>query len=41
MFVRTVAKATFIACILVYEPLRPVLVELRRRYPEMGHDTTP
>lgn len=33
-FVRTVAKAALIACSPDYELLRPVLVELKRRYPE-------
>ena len=32
-FVRTVAEAAFIACIPDYLLLRPVLVELKRRYP--------
>ena len=34
MFVRTVAEAALIACSPDYEVLRPVLVELKRRYPE-------
>lgn len=33
MFVRTVAEAALIACKPDYELLRPVLVELKRRYP--------
>ncbi len=33
MFVRTVAEAALIACIPDYPLLRPVLVELKRRYP--------
>jgi len=33
MFVRTVAEATLIACSPDYELLRPVLLELKRRYP--------
>jgi hypothetical protein len=35
MFVRTVADAALIACIQEYELLRPVLIELKRRYPEV------
>jgi hypothetical protein len=34
MFVRTVAEAALIACLPDYELLRPVLLELKRRYPE-------
>jgi hypothetical protein len=34
-FVRTVAEAALIACIPDYL-LRPVLLELKRRYPEAG-----
>jgi hypothetical protein len=34
MFVRTVAEAALIACTPDYELLRPVLVELKRRYPQ-------
>ena len=34
MFVRTVAEAALIARSLGCELLRPVLVELKRRYPE-------
>jgi hypothetical protein len=34
MFVRTVAEAALIACTPDYQLLRPVLVELKRRYPE-------
>jgi hypothetical protein len=34
MFVRRVAEAALIACLPDYELLRPVLVELKRRYPE-------
>ena len=33
-FVRTVAEAALIACIPDYVLLRPVLLELKRRYPE-------
>ena len=33
-FLRTVAKAALIACLPDYALLRPVLVELKRRYPE-------
>ena len=33
-FVRTVAEAALIACLPDYELLRPVLLELKRRYPE-------
>ena len=33
-FVRTVAQAALIACIPDYLLLRPVLLELKRRYPE-------
>jgi len=33
MFVRTVAEAAFMACAPDYILLRPVLVELKRRYP--------
>jgi hypothetical protein len=33
-FVRTVAKADLMACSPDYVLLRPVLVELKRRYPE-------
>ena len=33
-FVRTVAAAALIACLPDYELLRPVLLELKRRYPE-------
>lgn len=32
MFVRTVAEAALIACSPDYELLRPVLIELKRRY---------
>jgi hypothetical protein len=34
MFVRTVAEAARMACIPDFVLLRPVLLELRRRYPE-------
>jgi len=34
VFVRTVANAVLIACSPDYALLRPVLVELKRRYPE-------
>ena len=34
MFVRTVAEAALMACSPDYALLRPVLVELKRRYPE-------
>jgi hypothetical protein len=34
MFVRTVTEAARMACMPDYVLLRPVLVELRRRYPE-------
>jgi hypothetical protein len=34
MFVRTVAEATRMACAPDYVLLRPVLAELKRRYPE-------
>jgi hypothetical protein len=34
MFVRTVAKAAFLACTPDYVLLRPVLLELKRRYPK-------
>jgi len=34
MFVRTVATAARMACMPDYALLRPVLVELKRRYPE-------
>ena len=34
MFVRTVAEAALIACSPDYVLLRPVLLELKRRYPE-------
>jgi hypothetical protein len=34
MFVRTVATAARMACMPDYELLRPVVVELKRRYPE-------
>jgi len=34
MFVRTVAEAARMACSLDYALLRPVLLELKRRYPE-------
>ena len=33
MFVRTVAEAALMACMPVYALLRPVLLELKRRYP--------
>jgi hypothetical protein len=33
-FVRKVAEAALIACTPDYELLRPVLLELKRRYPE-------
>ncbi len=33
-FVRTLAEAAFCACAADYELLRPVLLELKRRYPE-------
>jgi hypothetical protein len=33
-FVRTVAEAARIGCTPDYELLRPVLVDLKRRYPE-------
>jgi hypothetical protein len=32
-FVRTAAEAARMACLPDYAPLRPVLVELKRRYP--------
>jgi len=34
VFVRTVAEAALIACVPDYLLLRPVLLELKRRYPE-------
>ena len=34
MFVRLVAEAALVACSPDYELLRPVLIELKRRYPE-------
>jgi len=34
MFARTVAEAALIACLPDYALLRPVLLELKRRYPE-------
>ena len=34
MFVRTLAEATLMACMPDYALLRPVLLELKRRYPE-------
>jgi hypothetical protein len=34
VFVRTVAEAALIACVPDYLPLRPVLLELKRRHPE-------
>ena len=34
VFVRTVAEAALMACSSDYVLLRPVLVELKRRYPE-------
>jgi hypothetical protein len=34
MFARTVAEAALVACIPDYILLRPVLLELKRRYPE-------
>jgi hypothetical protein len=34
IFVRTVAEAALLACVPDYELLRPVLLELKRRYPE-------
>ena len=34
VFVRTVAEAALLACVPDYELLRPVLLELKRRYPE-------
>jgi hypothetical protein len=34
MFVRTVAEAARMACSPDYVLLRPVLIELKRRYPE-------
>ena len=34
MFVRTVAEAALLACTPDYQLLRPVLIELKRRYPE-------
>jgi hypothetical protein len=34
MFVRTVAEAARMSCIPDYVLLRPVLVELKRQYPE-------
>jgi hypothetical protein len=34
MFVRTIAEAALIACLPDYELVRPVVVELKRRYPE-------
>jgi len=35
-FVRKVAEAALVACSPDYELLRPVLLELKRRYPEPG-----
>ena len=35
-FVPTVAEAALLACSPEYELLRPVLLELKRRYPEAG-----
>jgi hypothetical protein len=32
-FVRTVAEAALVACLPDYELLRPVLLQLKRRYP--------
>jgi hypothetical protein len=37
MFVRTVAEAALVACIPDYLLLRPVLLMLKRRYPETKH----
>jgi hypothetical protein len=34
VFVRTVAEAALVACLPDYALLRPVLVELKRQYPE-------
>ncbi len=34
VFVRTVAEAALGACVPDYALLRPVLIELKRRYPE-------
>ncbi len=34
MFVQTVAEAALIACLPDYELLRPVLMELKGRYPQ-------
>ena len=34
VFVRTVAEAALMACMPDYVLLRPVLLELKRRYPE-------
>ena len=35
-FVRTVAEAARMSCMPDYVLLRPVLLELKRRYPEAG-----
>jgi hypothetical protein len=37
-FVRVLAEAAACACAGDYALLRPVLLEMRRRYPETGHD---
>jgi hypothetical protein len=37
-FVRALAEAASCACEGDYDLLRPVLLEMRRRYPETGHD---
>jgi hypothetical protein len=34
MFVRTVVESALMACLPDYALLRPVLIELKRRYPE-------
>ena len=36
MFVSMVAQAALIACSPDYQLLRPVLLDLKRRYPEVG-----
>jgi len=36
-FVKTLAEAAFCACGSDYELLRPVLIELKGRYPETEH----
>jgi hypothetical protein len=39
VFVGTVAEVAFLACVSDYELLRPVLLELKRRYPEAWRGT--